>query len=167
MPVADSTRRKQSKPYPEFPLFAHRFLLGLIVAASVCAWAVMDRQKLRSEIDLLRDSNTKLQLSIGLLKIKAAQQHLAKEAVQIQMLENVADRFDNDTIDVEDDPIGIFANLLLPNIFTNDTLFYLGWLAKFVNYLMLLIIAALGTYTAGAFLRGTTFKYHFISAEGE
>ena len=64
-------------------------------------------------------------------------------------------------------PIGIFANLLLPNIFTNDTLFYLGWLAKFVNYLMLLIIAALGTYTAGAFFRGTTFKYHFISAEGE
>ena len=64
-------------------------------------------------------------------------------------------------------PIGIFANLLLPNIFTNDTLFYLGWLAKFVNYLMLLIIAALGTYTARAFLRGTTFKYHFISAEGE
>ena len=30
MPVADSTRRKQSKPYPELPLFAHRFLLGLI-----------------------------------------------------------------------------------------------------------------------------------------
>jgi len=64
-------------------------------------------------------------------------------------------------------PIGIFANLLLPNIFTNDTIFYLGWLSKFVNYLMLLIIATLSAYTAGVFLQGTTFKYHFINAEGE
>ena len=56
----------------------------MFVVASVCAFVVMDRQKLCNEIELLSDTNMELRESNRMLRLNVALERLAKQDVEIQ-----------------------------------------------------------------------------------
>lgn len=73
--------------------FSLRFLLGLMIFASIGAWVVMDRQKLRTEIKSLNDANKELRDSNRALQLESVVRRLASQDAKVQELKKDLERF--------------------------------------------------------------------------